>query len=128
MFWSFISRHSKSSQVSESAKGGKVLGYYFLQAIDPIHPGAGGYNLGRVDNSVIRDPATGLPKIPGTEVHGADRHYAADLFAEHPNVTVRIGASQSPFSQRKACAGQGGHCGKCPICYTFGYTQPNGNN
>ncbi len=82
-----------------------ILQRYLLMTLDPVHPGAGGYRLGRVDNSIAREPGTRLPKIPGSSLHGAARSYAAYLY-ETPD-----------------CAGQGGHCGKrdCPICYTFGH-------
>lgn len=78
---------------------------YLLMTLDPVHPGAGSYRLGRVDNSIAREPGTRLPKIPGSSLHGAARAYAA-YRCETPN-----------------CAGQGGHCGKpnCAICYTFGH-------
>ena len=84
---------------------------YLLQTVDPVHIGTGGMRLGRVDNSIVREPGTRLPKIPGTSLSGAIRHYAA----------YRYG--------KKRCAGQGqeqkghaGHCRSptCPICYTFG--------
>ncbi|MGH2581700.1 MAG: RAMP superfamily CRISPR-associated protein [Blastocatellia bacterium] len=44
---------------------------YLLMTLDPTHIGAGGYRLGRVDNSIIREPGTNLPKIPGTSLSGA---------------------------------------------------------
>ncbi len=77
---------------------------FLLMALDPVHIGTGGYRLGRVDLSIVREPGTNLPKIPGTSLHGAVRSYAA----------MRYGKPQ--------CAGQQGHCGQatCPICYTFG--------
>ena len=77
---------------------------FFLMTIDPVHVGTGGMLLGRVDNPIVREPGTRLPKIPGTALHGAIRHYAA----------ARYG--------KISCAGQKGHCGRptCPICYTFG--------
>ncbi|HHJ49872.1 MAG TPA: type III-B CRISPR module RAMP protein Cmr4 [Phaeodactylibacter sp.] len=77
---------------------------FFLMTIDPVHVGTGGMLLGRVDNPIVREPGTRLPKIPGTALHGAVRHYAA----------ARYG--------KISCAGQKGHCGRppCPICYTFG--------
>lgn len=80
---------------------------YLLMTLDPIHPGAGGYRLGRVDNSITRDPGTRLPKIPGSSLHGAARQYA-DLQARMDD-------------KQEICAGQNS-CGKseCPICYTFG--------
>ena len=62
---------------------------YLLQTIDPVHIGTGGMRLGRVDNSIVREPGTRLPKIPGTSLSGAIRHYAA----------YRYG--------KKRCAGQG---------------------
>jgi CRISPR-associated protein Cmr4 len=85
---------------------------YLLMATDPVHIGTGGYRLGRVDNSIVREPGTKVPKIPGTSLHGAARAYSAAQY------------------ESRACAGQGqgnedrgGHCAKddCPICYTFGY-------
>ena len=77
---------------------------FFIMTADPVHVGTGGMRLGRVDNTIVREPGTNLPKIPGTALHGAIRMYAAR----------RYGKSQ--------CAGQKGHCGQptCPICYTFG--------
>lgn len=85
---------------------------YLFMTTDPVHVGTGGYRLGRVDLSIVREPGTRVPKIPGTSLHGAARAYSARIY-------------ESP-----ACAGQGtnqegrsGHCGRddCPICYTFGY-------
>lgn len=91
---------------------------YFALALDPIHVGTGGYRLGRVDMSIMREPGTNLPKIPGTSLAGACRTYAA----------MQV---QDKFPH---CAGQGqpdgnrgyqGHCGQCdcPICVTFGFTK-----
>ncbi len=48
----------------------------YLFALDPTHIGAGGYRLGRVDNTILRDAATGLPKIPGSSINGATRSAA----------------------------------------------------
>ena len=84
---------------------------YLLMTLDPVHIGTGGTRLGRVDLSIVREPGTNLPKIPGTSFSGAIRAYAA----------YRYG--------KRCCAGQGqprdgreGHCAQltCPICYTFG--------
>jgi CRISPR-associated protein Cmr4 len=46
-------------------------------AIDPIHIGTGGARLGRVDNAIVRDPVTRIPKIPGSSLAGVHRAYAA---------------------------------------------------
>ena len=48
----------------------------YARALDPIHIGAGGYRLGRVDNTIVRDPATDVPKIPGTSIAGVFRAFA----------------------------------------------------
>lgn len=90
---------------------------YLLITLDPLHVGTGGYRLGRVDNSIVREPGTGVPKIPGTSLSGAIRQYAAMRYADTVDDDDKIN-----------CAGQGGHCGSdtCPICYTFGYVQGEG--
>lgn len=82
---------------------------YLLMTLDPVHIGTGGYRLGGVDNSIVREPGTRIPKIPGTSLSGAIRQYAA----RHAE---------------RDCAGQKGHCGKdsCPICYTFGFVKGEG--
>lgn len=45
-------------------------------ALDPVHIGTGGYRLGGVENTIVRDPATDVPKIPGTSLAGVIREYA----------------------------------------------------
>ncbi len=49
---------------------------YLAWCLDPVHIGTGGYRLGRVDMSIVREPSTGIPKIPGTSLAGAIRAYA----------------------------------------------------
>lgn len=55
---------------TQTPSGSQALLYtqqrYFFVALDPIHIGAGGYRLGRVDMTIVREPGTQLPKIPGT--------------------------------------------------------------
>ena len=46
-------------------------------ATDPIYIGTGGYTIGRVDNTVVRDPITKIPKIPGSSLAGTWRYYVA---------------------------------------------------
>lgn len=89
-----------------------MLNKYLLMTLDPVHIGTGGYRLGRVDNSIAREPGTKLPKIPGTSLNGAIRSYVAYVY------------------EKVTCAGQSGHCGKetCPICYTFGSVSGEGEN
>ncbi len=46
-------------------------------ATDPIYIGTGGFTIGRVDNTIVRDPITRVPKIPGSSVAGTWRYYVA---------------------------------------------------
>ncbi|MFO3796682.1 MAG: type III-B CRISPR module RAMP protein Cmr4 [Anaerolineales bacterium] len=86
-----------------------TLQRFVLMTLDPVHIGTGGYRLGRVDLSIVREPGTNLPKVPGTSLSGAIRQYAAIRY------------------EKINCAGQKG-CGKseCPICYTFGSAKESG--
>lgn len=47
----------------------------FSIAMDPIYIGTGGFTIGRVDNTIVRDPTTKIPKIPGSSVAGTWRYY-----------------------------------------------------
>lgn len=96
--------------------------YRFVgMAIDPIHVGTGGCRLGRVDNTIVRDPVTQIPKIPGSSLAGVMRAYVAMANDKYPG-----------------CAGQGqtdkdgggeNHCGKsdCPVCAVFGFAKGKDN-
>lgn len=50
---------------------------YYAMTLDPVHVGTGGYRLGRVDNTITREPGTNLPKIPGSSIAGVIRAYTA---------------------------------------------------
>ncbi|MBU1698469.1 MAG: type III-B CRISPR module RAMP protein Cmr4 [Proteobacteria bacterium] len=50
---------------------------YFGLTMDPVHIGTGGYRLGRVDNTITREPGTNLPKVPGTGISGVARAFTA---------------------------------------------------
>jgi CRISPR-associated protein Cmr4 len=85
---------------------------YFFLTQEPVHIGAGGYRLGRVDMTICREPGTNLPKIPGTSLAGAARSYAARRYG------------------KPEAAGQHKKLGKeqkegCPIIYTFGTASVN---
>jgi len=49
----------------------------FAMATDPIYIGTGGFTIGRVDNTIVRDPITNIPKIPGSSLAGTWRYYVA---------------------------------------------------
>jgi len=97
---------------------------YYSVAVDPIHVGSGGYRIGRVDNTIVREKGTNLPKIPGTSLAGVARAYAAMSEQVKKNNGKYLG------TDGKSCAGKGGasgedHCGQadCPICMSFGYSK-----
>lgn len=91
----------------------------FGMAIDPIHVGTGGARLGRVDLSMVRDPVTRVPKVPGSSLAGVCRAYAAMALNKYPNCA---GQGQPDKT------GKGGHCGQadCPICTIFGFARGAG--
>ena len=88
---------------------------FLFIALDPIHVGAGGYRLGRVDMTIAREPGTNLPKIPGTSLAGATRSYAAMRYGK-PDVA----GQQNRFKQNE------GEDKNCPIMYTFGTAKDTG--
>ena len=104
---------------------------YYALAIDPIHVGAGGTRLGRVDLPIVREPGTDIPKIPGTSLSGPARAYTA--MQTNPNRYRWRNADGKEYS----CAGRGGeggekHCGKtnpaCPVCVPYGFSRGSGKS
>jgi CRISPR-associated protein Cmr4 len=87
--------------------------HYLFMTLDPVHIGTGGYRLGRVDNSIVREPGTKIPKIPGTSLHGAARSYAAQLY-ETPEAA---GQNHDKIDKPD----------ENPVCYTFGYIKKSKN-
>ncbi|RJX27663.1 MAG: type III-B CRISPR module RAMP protein Cmr4 [Dethiobacter sp.] len=79
---------------------------FVFMSLDPIHIGIGGHRLGRVDNTIVREPGTRLPKIPGTSIAGTARSYAA----------MQYGKPQAAGAHKNFI----GDKNKCPIIYTFG--------
>ncbi|WP_448593861.1 RAMP superfamily CRISPR-associated protein, partial [Thermoflexus hugenholtzii] len=98
-------------------------------ALDPIHVGAGGARLGRVELTIVRDPVTRVPKIPGSSLAGVYRTYVA--MAEHEkNSDRQVNGQSRPYFPH--CAGLGqprgdylGHCAQpdCPVCTVFGFAR-----
>jgi len=86
-------------------------------ALDPIHVGTGGYRIGRVDNTIVKEPATGIPKIPGTTIEGVCRSYAY-LKAKEDGESIKLECAKGKTKDKEPC-------GNCRICITFGYTTKN---
>ena len=96
---------------------------YWFMSMDPIHVGTGGYRLGRVDLSIVRDPLSGVPKIPATSLAGPARAFTALQTGKY-----RWKDNNVEYS----CAGRGGergekHCGRhdpaCPVCIPYGFSK-----
>ena len=63
-------------------------------ATDPIHIGTGGYTIGRVDNTIVRDPITKIPKIPGSSLAGVWRYYVTLTLQSFFKEEFRLNRSQ----------------------------------
>src|SRR6266571_1354820 len=97
--------------------------FYFM-TLDPVHVGAGGYRLGRVDMTIVCEPGTQLPKIPGTSLSGAARSYAAMRYGKRDAAGQHNELKKDLKEQLKK-----GEKVKCPILYTFGTaTDSNGSS
>lgn len=103
---------------------------YFGMALDPIHIGTGGYRLGRVDNTIARDPATNLPILFGSSIEGTMRTYSAYALIEDDN---SIKNKQGKAREYLDCAGKSvedveeekkkrRQCGECEVCVTYGFS------
>lgn len=88
---------------------------YAGMALDPLHIGAGGYRLGRVDNTIIRDPGTNLPKAPGSSISGVCRNYTVYGLPDEERLAAEACIRHTDDKVRN-------NCGDCVICKTFGYT------
>ncbi len=98
-------------------------------ALDPVHVGTGGARLGRVDLTIVRDPVTRIPKIPGSSLAGVYRTYAA-MARQVRNPNRQVGGQVKPYFPDCAGLGQRGdgsltHCRQptCPICTVFGFAR-----
>jgi CRISPR-associated protein Cmr4 len=87
-------------------------------ALDPIHIGTGGERIGRVDSSVVREPVTNVPKIPGTSLSGALKFFL-DLNLRDMGVKPKL---QVCASTRGSDEKNRHEWNKCPVCYAFGFT------
>lgn len=85
-------------------------------AVDPIHIGTGGARLGRVDNTIVRDPVTRIPKIPGSSLAGVHRAYAAMALED-----TRAIESERHYYPGDAGQGSANNDGGGPINAVFGH-------
>ncbi|WP_300979903.1 type III-B CRISPR module RAMP protein Cmr4 [Methanomethylovorans sp.] len=83
-------------------------------ALDPVHIGTGQTRIGRVDNTIVRETGTNIPKIPGTSLMGAARSYASLIYGK-PEAAGQHKKLKTEYREN------------CPIIYTFG-TYTNGDD
>jgi CRISPR-associated protein Cmr4 len=107
---------------------------YYALALDPVHVGTGGMVIGRVDNPIVRDPLTQLPKIPATSLAGVARAYTGmhypekflrkEMTANGQKVVYKscVGAIAPKAGPRPGGAEEE-PCGErtCPVCVTYGF-------
>jgi len=92
----------------------------YLYALDPTHIGAGGYRMGRVDLTILRDAGTHLPKVPGSSINGATRSAAIYSLPEEQRKTAMAYARATLDDKNKNHP----HKGKDdPIASLFGYAE-----
>ena len=91
---------------------------YFALGLDPVHIGSGEDRLGHVDNPIVREPGTRLPKIPATSLAGSLRKHVTLYYSDR---FLKSGEARKPDT----CAEDASlrYCGKmtCPVCVTFGF-------
>lgn len=80
---------------------------FIFMALDPVHIGTGQTRIGRVDNTIVRETGTNIPKIPGTSLMGSARSYASLTYGK-----------PEAAGQHKKLKTEGRR--NCPIIYTFG--------
>lgn len=115
---------------------------YYVMTLDPLHVGTGGFRLGRVDNTIVREPETNIPKIPGSSIAGVARACTAlAIQSENPDKQRYRRPALNPDRTQKikdgkpvyySCAGKGadegeGHCGQntCEVCAAYGFSKNN---
>ncbi len=77
----------------------------FALAQDPIYIGTGGYTIGRVDNTIVRDPITNVPKIPGSSLAGTWRYFVVlealkELKGNQPKIDDIKNENGNTFSEK----------------------------
>ena len=98
---------------------------YIGMTLDPVHIGTGGYRLGRVDNTIARDPTTNLPVVFGSSLEGTARTYSAYKLIEERNCEKYrncIGKSDEETGKSDEETGKRVQCGACEICLTYGFS------
>jgi len=91
----------------------------FAMALDPIHVGTGGYSLGRVDNTIVREPGTKVPKIPGSTINGAARTYSYYYLKENREEVPEPACALGKELDNEPPCGED----ECPLCSNYGFAK-----
>jgi len=94
---------------------------YIAIAREPVFVGTGGYRIGRVDNTIIREPGANLPKVPGTTIEGNTRYYSWLAYKTN-GMLLSLGCAKGKKTKDKN-DNEISACGECPVCLTYGYVQ-----
>ncbi len=92
----------------------------YLYALDPTHIGAGGYRMGRVDLTILRDAGTHLPKVPGSSINGATRSAAIYSLDEGQRALAMAYARATIDEKNKRHPHKGS---EDPIASIFGFAE-----
>ena len=87
---------------------------YLAIAKEPVYVGTGGYRIGRVDNTIIREPGSNLPKIPGTTISGNARYYSW-LGYKSGGMELTLGCAKGKKTNEESA------CGECEVCIAYGF-------
>ncbi len=93
---------------------------YLAIAKEPIFVGTGGYRIGRVDNTIVREAGTGIPKIPGTTIEGNARYFSWLTYKQ--NMNLKLGCAKGK-TIKDAEEQEKEPCGECRVCLTYGYVK-----
>jgi CRISPR-associated protein Csm3 len=98
--------------MSDYKFSGKYIIKANLRCITGLHVGGTeeGFEIGGIDNPVIKDPMTGYPYIPGSSLKGAMRS-----LLEWADSRVEFDTDKNGNPIGKLCS-----CGSCDICIIFG--------
>jgi CRISPR-associated protein Csm3 len=96
---------------------GRIFITYHIKALTGLHIGGSstGLEIGGVDNTVIRDPLTNAPYIPGSSLRGKMRSQLEKTLGLPQN--NRIGQVTIHTCKK---AGEYNANGGCPVCHIFG--------
>lgn len=102
----------------------------YAMAKDPVHVGTGGYKLGRVDNTIVREPGTKIPKIPGSTLNGSARTYSYYHLKEDGEDVRKACAlgKETEIEKENGKTEKQSPCGDCKICKTYGHAEDEEGN